>query len=51
MEGWMMGWVCATMNEWMGERMDGMNGCMDGRMKGGWEEGRKYGGWMEGLKD
>ena len=26
MEGWMMGWVCATMNEWMGGRMDGMNG-------------------------
>ena len=29
MEGWMMGWVCATMNEWMGGRMDGMNGWVE----------------------
>lgn len=29
MEGWMMGWVCATMNEWMGGRMDGMDGWTD----------------------
>ena len=29
--------------------MDGMNGCMDGRMKGGM--GGRTEVWMEGLKD
>ena len=45
----MMGWVCATMNEWVGGRMDGMNGCVDGRMKGGM--GGRTEVWMDGWKD
>ena len=49
-----MGWVCATMNEWMGGRMDGWKNGWDEWMYG-WKDERGMGGrtevWMDGWKD